>query len=176
MEKCLRCKAKEAIFVCMLCDSFKFLCSRCDTYVHSLPSKRGHKRNSLVKENEECTCNIQNNNNEHSNLNEQIIDQRLSNEVINHSGNVDFQFNVSPINNNVKSVNFTSMDDKMLQMLNKQENIQNETERKIEQIKAMPIQESKDHSDSYTYSPSYRSNILMYSNYSRDYLNEIKVH
>jgi hypothetical protein len=49
-EKCLRCKGKEAVFSCMLCESFKFLCTRCDSYVHSLPSKKKHKRTAIVNE------------------------------------------------------------------------------------------------------------------------------
>lgn len=49
--KCLRCNSKDAVYSCMQCDSFKFLCTRCDSYVHSLPSKNKHRRNSL--------CNIE---------------------------------------------------------------------------------------------------------------------
>jgi hypothetical protein len=44
---CNRCHAKEAIFICLMCDSFKTLCSKCDSYIHNLPSKRIHKREPL---------------------------------------------------------------------------------------------------------------------------------
>jgi hypothetical protein len=44
---CNRCHAKEAMFNCLMCDSFKTLCSKCDSYIHSLPSKRQHKRQPL---------------------------------------------------------------------------------------------------------------------------------
>jgi hypothetical protein len=43
-DKCLRCKNKEVNITCINCDSFKFLCTQCDSYVHSLPSKKKHTR------------------------------------------------------------------------------------------------------------------------------------
>lgn len=48
VEKCLRCKNKEVVYICVNCDSFKFLCSQCDSYVHGLPSKKRHKRNVVL--------------------------------------------------------------------------------------------------------------------------------
>lgn len=60
-EKCLRCKNKEPSFACMLCDKFKFLCSQCDCYVHSLPSKKNHKRTAINKEIETGKVNYKNN-------------------------------------------------------------------------------------------------------------------
>jgi hypothetical protein len=47
-EKCLRCKNKAAVFICVNCDSFKLLCTQCDSYVHGLPSKKKHKRNVVL--------------------------------------------------------------------------------------------------------------------------------
>jgi hypothetical protein len=44
---CSRCNAKEAMFNCLMCDSFKNLCNKCDNYLHSLPSKKLHKREAL---------------------------------------------------------------------------------------------------------------------------------
>jgi hypothetical protein len=48
--QCLRCKNNEAIFMCVTCESFKQLCTNCDSYVHGLPSKKKHKRNVIVSE------------------------------------------------------------------------------------------------------------------------------
>lgn len=48
--QCLRCKNNEAIFICVTCESFKQLCTQCDSYVHGLPSKKKHKRNVIVSE------------------------------------------------------------------------------------------------------------------------------
>ena len=48
--ECLRCKNQEATFMCVTCESFKQLCSQCDSYVHGLPSKKKHKRNVLIGE------------------------------------------------------------------------------------------------------------------------------
>jgi hypothetical protein len=33
-----------------MCDSFKTLCAKCDNYIHSLPSKKLHKRQALAEE------------------------------------------------------------------------------------------------------------------------------
>jgi N-terminal acetyltransferase B complex non-catalytic subunit len=42
--KCERCKTKNSDIQCMNCDSFRNLCSRCDSVVHSLPTKQNHRR------------------------------------------------------------------------------------------------------------------------------------
>ena len=44
MEKCQRCQNKEATLQCMNCTSFRNLCQNCDTFVHSLPTKKNHNR------------------------------------------------------------------------------------------------------------------------------------
>lgn len=49
--KCKRCKAKESVFACMECDKFRFLCERCDDYIHNLPNKTKHKR-IAIKQND----------------------------------------------------------------------------------------------------------------------------
>ena len=53
--QCLRCKNNEAIFMCVTCESFKQLCTQCDSYVHGLPSKKKHKRNVIVVESKSNT-------------------------------------------------------------------------------------------------------------------------
>ena len=49
-EICYRCKSKEAVYTCLMCDSFKLLCTQCDNYVHSLPSKRKHRKVTIVND------------------------------------------------------------------------------------------------------------------------------
>jgi hypothetical protein len=44
---CIRCNSNNPVFTCLMCDSFKTLCSKCDNYIHSLPSKRLHKRQPI---------------------------------------------------------------------------------------------------------------------------------
>ena len=44
MEKCQRCKVKDSSLQCMNCSSFRSLCSRCDSFIHSLPTKQNHTR------------------------------------------------------------------------------------------------------------------------------------
>lgn len=41
---CNRCKAKETEMICNDCSPYSNFCSACDNYIHSLPSKRTHKR------------------------------------------------------------------------------------------------------------------------------------
>lgn len=61
--QCQRCKAKATEYVCQTCRPINCFCSKCDSFVHNLPSKKNHKRdfaNSdssnekiLIKENNE---------------------------------------------------------------------------------------------------------------------------
>ena len=50
MQNCQRCHSKEAIIICMQCESFKYLCDKCDNYIHNLPGKKSHNRVSLNTE------------------------------------------------------------------------------------------------------------------------------
>jgi len=96
---CQRCKQKESVFSCIICESFKFLCTKCDNYIHSLPSKQAHQRiailsnrnnENLKKEESKILkfdeINQNNNNNNHNNLNP------------NTSIDLNYKFNLSPIN------------------------------------------------------------------------------
>ncbi len=49
LEGCYRCKNKEAVFSCLNCETFKLLCTQCDSYVHGLPSKSKHRRTTMNK-------------------------------------------------------------------------------------------------------------------------------
>ena len=42
--RCQRCKIKEIQLICSICSPFNFFCNSCDTTIHSLPSKKHHKR------------------------------------------------------------------------------------------------------------------------------------
>ena len=44
MDKCERCQNKEATLQCMNCCSFRNLCQACDSFIHSLPTKKNHTR------------------------------------------------------------------------------------------------------------------------------------
>lgn len=41
---CERCQALEAVYNCPICKPFSSFCSKCDTQVHSFPSKKDHSR------------------------------------------------------------------------------------------------------------------------------------
>ena len=43
-QLCNRCKVKQGEYFCNECSPFNFFCSNCDTFIHSLPSKRNHNR------------------------------------------------------------------------------------------------------------------------------------
>ena len=43
-QLCNRCKVKQGEYFCNECSPFNIFCSNCDTFIHSLPSKRYHNR------------------------------------------------------------------------------------------------------------------------------------
>lgn len=46
--KCERCKAETAAHHCDLCQPFHYFCSKCDTTIHSFPSKSTHSRINVL--------------------------------------------------------------------------------------------------------------------------------
>ena len=45
---CGRCKSNDSEIICLNCDSqFRYSCLNCDNTIHSLPSKKNHKRSGL---------------------------------------------------------------------------------------------------------------------------------
>lgn len=50
---CNRCKVKQGEFSCGECSPFNTFCANCDTYVHSLPSKRNHNRIPIASRNQQ---------------------------------------------------------------------------------------------------------------------------
>lgn len=98
---CQRCKQKESVFSCLICESFKFLCTKCDNYLHSLPSKQAHQRLALIpnikksenvnKDDSRILNKIEENNYSTSNNN-------LNNLNTNSSFDLNYKFNLSPIN------------------------------------------------------------------------------
>jgi hypothetical protein len=107
-EKYLRCKNKEAVFICVMCDSFKLLCTRCDNYVHGLPSKRKHKRKALTGEK-----NFSNNEKISEKINnsscEDVISRSTNFNEINSSPSKkidwDYKFKLSPIKDKKQILN-----------------------------------------------------------------------
>ena len=73
MEICDRCKIKIADFKCE--DCIQFFCVGCDSYIHSLPSKIGHKRIFININFKQIPNNIIDNKN---NINENIIHNSLN--------------------------------------------------------------------------------------------------
>ena len=55
MQNCQRCHSKEAIIICMQCESFKYLCEKCDNYIHNLPGKKSHNRISILLSESNCS-------------------------------------------------------------------------------------------------------------------------
>ena len=43
-QLCNRCRVKKGEYFCNECNPFNIFCSNCDTFIHSLPSKRNHQR------------------------------------------------------------------------------------------------------------------------------------
>lgn len=99
---CQRCKMKESVFSCIVCESFKFLCTKCDNYVHSLPSKQLHHRLAIIsdkcKKNEKQE-NIYKEDSKFIKVDDvKINDRNLYNLQPNNSFDLNYKFNLSPIN------------------------------------------------------------------------------
>ena len=105
---CNRCQNKPVEMQCMNCTSFKNLCSRCDSVIHSLPTKQGHSRTLITQiSNENNNNNFLNENNNNSidninnystkndnNNNERSISENNNNNNLNENNN---NFNNSTI-------------------------------------------------------------------------------
>jgi hypothetical protein len=46
---CDRCKFQEAEFECQICKPLNVFCNKCDIFIHNLPSKKNHIRNTIKK-------------------------------------------------------------------------------------------------------------------------------
>jgi len=95
---CQRCKQKESVFSCIVCDSFKLLCTKCDNYIHSLPSKQAHQRLAIL------TINRVNEKKKKDDFNIINMDQvntpklKLNNLNTNNSIDLNYKFNLNPVN------------------------------------------------------------------------------
>ena len=80
MQNCQRCHSKDAIIICMQCESFKYLCDKCDNYIHNLPGKKSHNRVSLNTERDiQNKINKFQNNNSNENRNQINKNQNYNN-------------------------------------------------------------------------------------------------
>jgi len=116
---CQRCKEKESVFSCIVCESFKFLCTKCDNYVHSLPSKQAHQRLALVSSNKTSEKHANRDDSRILNVNRAVADEENTNNISNYLNNnynnnnninnlnslntnnsfdLNYKFNLSPIN------------------------------------------------------------------------------
>ena len=83
--------SNENIIICMQCESFKYLCEKCDNYIHNLPGKKSHNRISLnaERDNQNKINKFQNNNSNENinqtnkNQNDYNINQKQINQVSN---------------------------------------------------------------------------------------------
>ena len=46
-ERCMRCRSMDIEYICQVCQPINSFCSKCDSFVHTLPSKKSHKREIL---------------------------------------------------------------------------------------------------------------------------------
>lgn len=101
---CQRCKQKESVFSCIVCESFKFLCTKCDNYIHSLPSKQAHQRLAIIcnkKKNDNLTMDdsrISNKIDENNTAKQSDRNHNNFNYNLNNSLDLNYKFNLSPIN------------------------------------------------------------------------------
>ena len=111
MEICQRCLSKPISFQCMVCPSYRNLCSRCDNIIHNISSKQDHRRIAInqilssqeIKEENNILDNKKNLNNSainpilHSNLD--FDDFNNNNQQGNNSIGLDQNDQISNINN-----------------------------------------------------------------------------
>jgi hypothetical protein len=171
---CLRCKNKEAVFNCLSCDSFKFLCTQCDNYVHSLPSKKNHRRNAILEQvniiNQEEVCNIRRDEYDGNNYDRNTIDW-------------DYKFNLSPVNNEYnnkdkENINIQDQSTNINTNTKQLNTISNSSYNNLHNINNNNINSgSRSNYNLYTSSNSLIDGTLMTisSSYSREYVNEMKV-
>ena len=96
-ELCNRCQNKPVEMQCMNCTSFKNLCSRCDSVIHSLPTKQGHNRTLITQTSNDNNNNFLDNNNNNNSIdninnissskNENFNNERSINENNNNNEN-----------------------------------------------------------------------------------------
>jgi hypothetical protein len=106
---CQRCKQKDSVFSCIVCESYKFLCTKCDNYIHSLPSKQAHHRIAAITNSKKQ----ENHSKDDSKISNKIEDNYISNvnpnksnsnfnnnnnNNLNNSLDLNYKFNLSPIN------------------------------------------------------------------------------
>ena len=191
MDKCERCQNKEATLQCMNCCSFRNLCQGCDSFIHSLPTKKNHSRipigsilsgeqtripsQFLSGENTERLINEQRENccNEHENI---LENKQLENPNININDNKILNSNINPCNSQFQSnsnLNFVQNTFSNENNNNNNQNLNNELPEnfKVERINS-PNQQN-------TFSTQPNSTVLnskLYfaENYSKDYVNELK--
>jgi hypothetical protein len=176
MEKCQRCKSKDAVFSCIMCESFKLLCVQCDAYVHGLPSKKKHKRSALIQPPTSSTTaetkqtlyatttipmNYENNNTEYANYNTQ------NNQEEREDINWDYRFNLQTAPNTTQdkkssSITYNPTNPNYLQSNGFGQGPISIEENSEPQVNQFP-----------SYSQAFRINTS--NNYSKEFLNEIKV-
>ena len=105
---CQRCKCKESSFSCLICDSFKYLCSKCDNYIHSLPSKQMHQRTAII-----LNKNKDNSENYSKREDSRIIKlEEVNPQMGNNNTSIDlnYKFNLSPINRAAVNKDYSTLE------------------------------------------------------------------
>ena len=172
MQNCQRCHSKEAIIICMQCESFKYLCEKCDNYIHNLPGKKNHNRVSLNAERDnQNKINKYHNNNLNENRNQTNKIQNYNNNNINQNQiNQISNSNEDNLNNNNEN-NIMNSNSDITQQKN---NISRNNIQKINSDKDIISNNIVDKINNYT-NENKDNNIFSYSTlYSKNYLNELQ--
>ena len=127
MELCDRCMAQPVSFHCLICTSYKNLCTRCDKIIHNMSSKQNHYRTWVKQTNSYQNNYRKNNTNDYNqisnsnqmsdlNINQEVIpDLKINREIENEKINNDYQisdlrnsdiFNSNSNNNNNNNNHF----------------------------------------------------------------------
>ncbi len=170
MQNCQRCHSKEAIIICMQCESFKYLCEKCDNYIHNLPGKKSHNRISLnaERDNQNKINKFQNNNSNENinqtnkNQNDNNINQKQINQISNS--------NDDNLNNNNDNIIMNSNTD----IAQQKNNISRNNIQKINSDKDIISNNVFDKINNYTNENKDNNNFSYSTLYSKNYLNELQ--
>ena len=180
LDYCSRCKVKTVEATCESCTTFNAFCQQCDASVHSLPSKKSHKRNFFI-----MNLNKQQQTND-SGKSKITLETRLNtnSSIKNKYENKNNTINLSQINKNDNTQQnsienpfqstISSSNPRNYININQNEFVNNNNNNYSQQ-NINNNQENMNINDENNYSRPSNSAIYVNNNYSREYINELKV-
>ena len=180
MEICQRCLSKPVSFQCMVCTSYRNLCTRCDNIIHNISSKQDHRRIAIDqtishKENKDENNTLNNNK-----INKSVINPILPNLEFDNDFNNQQKLNTIGIEQNEQISNINNItapnNNLLLSQMRKSLNDYNLNNNNIDNIKNNNsfLQICSPQGATLNHASTFNSNLLIADKYSKEYVNEIK--